>query len=63
MSGTGLCGRRKNLMVVAAAIRLEDGFILTAPPPARHCNLVQMVCSRKNPVPDSTESSKGDRQS
>jgi len=30
--------------VVAAAVRLDGGFILTAPPPARHHNLVQMVC-------------------
>ena len=39
--GTGLRGRRKNLMVVAAAVRPADGFILTAPPPARHCDLVR----------------------
>lgn len=29
------------LTVVAAVLLLEGGFILTAPPPARHCDLIR----------------------
>jgi hypothetical protein len=32
------------LKIVAAAVLLDGGFILTAPPPARHHDLVARIC-------------------
>lgn len=38
-------------MILAAAIKGEDGTIWTLPPPARHANIGWFMCDNGHPVP------------